>query len=115
MKLKYFIDLMKMVAMLLLVLGMAAYALILLLFAFSQPDAVKLVGNWPSKAFDIPMAGIAAFGIVSFLEGTKMETKTKGEFGFTALGLDFTGPAAPATLWVVVFLSIVVALTLSSN
>ncbi|MEO0432440.1 MAG: hypothetical protein AAF151_12160 [Cyanobacteria bacterium J06656_5] len=112
-----FIDMMKKVTILLLVIGMAAYGLILLLFAFGIPGAVELVKGWPSHAFDIPMAAIAAFGVVSFLERPKTTinedgSKTTNDLEFKAFSLEFTGPAVPATLWVVVFLSIMISFTL---
>lgn len=93
------------------ILALIVYCGILLLYAISPVKSlgwvVDLVKKWPAHAFDLPMSGIAAFAIVSLLRGA-----TGGSLEFTAFGLQFTGPAGPTTLWVVVFLSIVVSFKL---
>jgi hypothetical protein len=53
------------------------------------------------------MSGIAAFAIVNLLPGTK-----DGSLAFEAFSLKFSGPAVPATLWIVVYLSLVVSFKL---
>ena len=103
-----FINVTKMVTIALLVVGMVVYGLILLLFALGLPRAAELVESWPPQALKVPMAGISAFGIVSFLE----RPNPKGELEFKAFSLEFTGPAVPATIWVVVFLSIMIPFSL---
>ena len=53
----------------------------------------------PATNYGIPFSAMAAFGVVSLLELSASDKSLK----FKAFGLDFEGPAAPVTLWVVCF------------
>ncbi|GCE62906.1 hypothetical protein [Microcystis aeruginosa] len=92
---------------LMLIIGLIVYGILLFLFSVNVPSVVSLVSKWPPYAFDVPMSGIAAFAIVNLLPGTK-----DGSLAFEAFSLKFSGPAVPATLWIVVYLSLVVSFKL---
>jgi hypothetical protein len=90
--------------------ALIVYCFILLLYVFNLEFAVTIVKAWPAYAFDLPMSGIASFAIVSLLR--EIGGSKDGSLSFKAFSLEFNGPAGPATLWVVVFLSIVVSFKL---
>jgi hypothetical protein len=94
------LDVCKIGAVVILLVGMLFYAW-LLLKAFFLRDAAtrKMLEASPGHSFGIPFSAVAAFGVVSLLQFTAAEKSLK----FTAFGLTFEGPAAPVTLWVVCF------------
>lgn len=113
---KRVIALAQIIAIILLFLGLLIYGFMLFVYSLGLSDRiVDIVNNWPSKAFDIPMAGIVAFGIVSLLQSSKDNTNHQNNsLYFKAFSLEFTGPAVPTILWVFVFLSIVISFKLLS-
>jgi hypothetical protein len=60
--------------------------------------------------FGVPAASVAAFGLVVFFEVTSDES-----IEMNIWGLELKGPAAPLTMWVVVFLALVLALKVLSK
>ena len=99
-----FIDILTVVAVGLLMIGLLMYGILLLGHTFGQRWA-SIVGKWKDHSYELPMSGIAAFAIVSLLR-----SQVDGPLEFKAFSLEFTGPAGPVTLWVVVYLSIVLSL-----
>jgi hypothetical protein len=71
--------------------------------------AVNLLdsGGWPFT-FGIPIAGVAATVIV-FVFGL---VKNPGTFTLKALGVEFTGPGIPATVWLVTFITFIATIKL---
>src|SRR4051794_24606008 len=61
-------------------------------------------GNFPFFG-GLPSAMVAAFGLVVFFEATSSEN-----IEISLWGLSLKGPAAPLTMWVIVFLSITLAI-----
>ena len=104
-----FIKIFTVVAVWLLMIGLLMYGILLLMHIFNQifnqKWASSIVGKWKDHSYELPMSGIAAFGIVSLLR-----SQVEGPLEFKAFSLEFTGPAGPVTLWVVVYLSIVLSL-----
>jgi hypothetical protein len=77
---------------------------------FDEKIENHIVNKWDSHAFEIPMSGIVAFAIVSLLRSPTNDSDDP--LTFTAFNLEFSGPVAPTTLWVVVYLTIVVSFKL---
>ena len=65
----------------------------------------------PYVVYAVPISAVAAFGIVVLLN-LATASKEVDNLSFKAFGLEFSGPAAPVTLWVVVFLALVLAVRL---
>jgi hypothetical protein len=55
---------------------------------------------------------VAAFAIVCVFEKYSSFAKDGNTLSFKAFGAEFTGPAAPAMLWIVCFLALVFAIRL---
>jgi hypothetical protein len=90
----------KVVAVMMLIIGMLAYAWLLFKAFFLGDVATRqMLEGSPGHSFGLPFAAVAAFGIVSLLE----LTATDKTLEFVAFGLTFKGPAAPVTLWVICF------------
>jgi hypothetical protein len=88
-----------------LVVGIVVYAFMLFgvwldWYQFLRPFKSQVEAN-PGYLIGLPVSAVAAFGIVSVLE------IGSGKLEFKAFGLDFTGPAGPATLWLVCYLALV--------
>lgn len=131
-----FINLVTMGTVLLLIISLTVYGIVLLIYlierAFpgfdlikrvfpcfenqsppnnqSSSSIVKLVESWPPQAFELPMSAVAAFAIVSLLRDSNPTNDP--ELSFKAFDLEFTGPAVPTSLWVVVYLTIIVSFKL---
>jgi hypothetical protein len=60
-----------------------------------------------SLIFGVPLASVAAFGLVVFFHEI-----TPGPVEMKALGFELKGPAGQLLMWVVVFLSLVLAIKL---
>ncbi|QDU45213.1 hypothetical protein Mal52_37040 [Symmachiella dynata] len=86
------------------VLGLIVYAGLVIAYLCSWK---KIVDIWQGKghyAFALPFSAIGAFAIVSILGFQSGSDKL---LSFDAFGLKFSGPAGPATLWIVCYLSLV--------
>ncbi len=100
--------------------GLLGYAAAMALAAFGQAAQDSLAGRlraWfqsaPAQNIGLPCAALSAFAIVAIL--LRAFPPTSGENGalsFKAFGLEFSGPSGPITLWLICFLSFVVALRL---
>jgi len=110
-----FPDLMKQVVVIVSVAGVLFYALLLLTYSFGFKPAKKLLSSGsPSFMFGLPISGAVAFAIVCVLDTIAPATKDEtGKLAFRALGLAFSGPAGPVTLWVVVYLTLIVSMRLT--
>jgi hypothetical protein len=67
----------------------------------------KIVDIWQGNghyAFALPFSAIGAFAIVSILG---IQSGSEKLLSFKAFGLQFSGPAGPATLWIVCYLTLV--------
>jgi hypothetical protein len=115
MSMQNFLDLMKQVVVVISVLGVLLYALILLAYAFGNAPAKKLLETGkPSFMFGLPISGAVAFAIVCVLDTVAPATRDDtGKLAFKAFGLAFSGPAGPVTLWVVVYLTLIVSMRLT--
>ena len=60
--------------------------------------------------FGLPIAGVAAAAIVCVFEAVSPSQKDGNNLSFEAFGAKFSGPAAPATLWIVTYLALVVSI-----
>lgn len=65
--------------------------------------------NFPFIA-GLPMATVAAFGLVVYFD-----VATSGPLKVSFLGFQFKGPAVPSIMWMVLFLSFVLAIKLLSK
>jgi hypothetical protein len=99
------------------VLGIAAYLVVLGLAAFgsggSNSTASRLrtwVGSAPAQNVGLPAAAMAAFAVVAILLHAFPPADANGQLSFKAFGLEFTGPSGPITLWLICFLGFVFAL-----
>lgn len=71
----------------------------------------SISGNIPLNV-GIPCAAAGAFGIVGLLLHAFPPEKQDGAIKVKFVGVEFTGPAGPVTLWIASFLSIVAAISL---
>jgi hypothetical protein len=107
-------------AVVIVVLGLLAYALALLLATFvgSKPGTLGAhLRAWfmsnPAQHIGIPCSAISAFAIVTvLLQVFKPAEGTDKAISFKAFGLVFSGPSGPITLWLLCFLAFVAALRL---
>ena len=95
-------------------LGIFGYAMLLVLYILNvvqwfDSGALKIFAEKSDKlVFGLPISGMTAFAIVCVFERLASGTENKAEkLSFKAFGLEFSGPAAPATLWIVCYLAIV--------
>ena len=111
-----FIDAMKQGVIAIFFIGLAAYAVMLLLYIFGVQDVVTLLDKKPAYTFGLPICGATAFAIVCVLEKvTPAKENGAGKLEFKAFGLTFSGPAGPATLWVVCYLVLVASMRIVSG
>ena len=101
-------------------LGLAGYAVALVLAAFF-PGALGGLGarlaTWftayPAQNLGTPCAAVSAFAIVAaLLKAFPPATGEGGALQLKAFGLEFGGPSGPITLWLMCFLGFVLALKL---
>ncbi len=107
-----FLELAKKIAVGVLLLGIAAYGLLMLAYVLGWPEAQALLKESPSHTFGLPISAITAFAIVALLEQRYSDKPKSETLNFKAFGLDFTGPAGPTTLWVVCYLTLVASMRL---
>jgi hypothetical protein len=109
-------DLAKSVVLWVLVGGVLIYAVILGLYIMGSAfgclkDLVKFFNTAaPAFVFHLPLSAAAAFGIVLVFDAISPFAKDASSLSFEAFGAKFSGPAAPATIWVVCYLSFVASL-----
>jgi hypothetical protein len=60
--------------------------------------------------FGLPIAGVAAAAIVSIFEIVSPSSTEGNSLSFEAFGAKFSGPAAPATLWIVTYLALALSI-----
>ena len=107
-------------AIIIVALGLFGYGVALLMAAFFSGEEGSIgarlafwFGAAPAQNLGIPCAAISAFAIVSALLKTfPPSPDEKGQLGFKAFGLEFSGPSGPITLWLMCFLGFVFALKL---
>jgi hypothetical protein len=110
-----FINTVRIILTGLLTLGIVIYAILVLFYALGWwQRATDLLTSAPrAYMFALPICAIAAFGVVGLLQSLATGDKPADEkLSFTAFGLEFTGPAGPVTLWVVVYLVLVCSMRL---
>ena len=90
------------------VLSVAVYALLIALYLFKCERVVSLLdkGGW-EYTFGIPISGVVATVLV-VLFGVAFPGD--GKYTFDAFSLKFTGPAGPATLWLLAFAVFIAAI-----
>jgi hypothetical protein len=92
-------------------LGAAAYAILLLLYAFGVKVAAMTLESAPAAyMFGLPIAAFIAFAIVAILDKGRDGTQQ-----FTAFSLRFDGPVSPVALWVICYLTVVFSIWIVSN
>jgi hypothetical protein len=97
----------KVFAVVVLLAGILVYSFMLIQAFILKNESVKRDLNTnPATNYGIPFSAMAAFGVVSLLEFSASDKSLK----FKAFGLDFEGPAAPVTLWVVCFAAFIWAM-----
>ena len=65
--------------------------------------------------FGLPISAVAAAAIVSVFQAVAPAQKDGDNLSFEAFGAKFSGPAVPATLWIVTYLALVVSIVAISN
>ena len=95
-----------------------AYTVVAILFGlsnlglklFSFTEHFFALGNYRFM-FGLPIAGVAAAAIVSVFQAVAPSHRdADGNLSFEAFGAKFSGPAVPATLWIVTYLALVVSI-----
>lgn len=99
------------VVLAILVLLIYLVAAFLALFLKKQPLHDAFMKN-PAANIGIPCSAFASFVIVASLWAAFTPKDPGGELKLKFFNLDFTGPAGPIGLWVVCFLSLILALRL---
>jgi hypothetical protein len=94
-------------------LGLVIYLIagILAVFWKVEPLYGVFMGN-PAANVGIPCSAFAAFVIVATLWKAHPPKNADGQLQLKFFGMEFTGPAGPIGLWVVCFLSLIVAVNL---
>ena len=92
------------------IIGLAIYLFAGLLAVFWKWEPVYgiFIGN-PAANVGIPCSGFGAFVIVAVLWKAFPPKAEGGQLEMKVLGLSFTGPAGPITLWIACFLSLILA------
>jgi hypothetical protein len=95
----------------LVAIGLVFYAVLLLFWVAGQVGAswgewaVKLEEKYGAEyVFGIPIAGVVTT-VVVLLFGRASPGDASEKYKFKAFGLEFSGPAAPATIWIVLWLT----------
>ena len=84
----------------------AVYLLLLAITMAMRPWFIQIMKDHLAATVGLPLAAMAALGIVVILEINAGDIKFKG------LGFEFEGAAGPVVMWVFVFLSIAGAIKL---
>ena len=92
------------------VVGLVIYLIagILAVFFKLEPIYGIFVGN-PAANVGIPCSGFGAFVIVAIFWKAYPPKSDNGQVELKVLGLSFTGPAGPISLWIACFLSLILA------
>ncbi len=86
-----------------LFVGVLAYAWLLIRAYFLGKKSTKtMLERSPAHNFGLPFSAVASFGLVTLLDAA-----VEGNLDFKAFGLEFSGPSAPLTLWVVCYITFV--------
>ncbi|KJC49071.1 hypothetical protein UP09_07490 [Bradyrhizobium sp. LTSP885] len=98
-----------------------AYALAAIGFGVSklgwiQPFATDFfaLGSYQFM-FGLPISAVAAAAIVVVFQEVAPPKNEGGDLSFDAFGAKFSGPAVPATLWIVTYLALVVSMLAVSH
>lgn len=92
------------------VVGLAIYLVagILAVFWKLEPVYGIFISN-PAANVGIPCSGFGAFVVVAVLWKAYPPKTESGQVEMKFLGLAFTGPAGPISLWIACFLSLILA------
>ncbi len=98
-------------------LGMIGYFIVIALAFIFEIKALSGIRDivLANLAFNLglPVSAMGAFGVVAVFWSAFPQPSTASDaVGLEFLGLSFTGPSGPITLWVVCFLSLVFAMYL---
>ena len=101
-------------------LSFAAYIVVMFIaYVFNDPDnpnrIIRLTGGKELYNLGLPAAAAGAYAIVALLLHVFPPEKHRDSIKFKAFGMEFTGPAGPITLWVVCFLTIILAIWVLSG
>lgn len=135
-----FIEVARASLVFILVAGILVYAVFMLVYACKKPEERKntlLASAPPVYMFALPISAVAAFGVVALLmtlatgkpsyenirsadaasavappaqPANKDKEKDADKLTFKAFNLEFSGPAGPVTLWIVIYLTLVVSI-----
>ncbi len=100
------------VVVVLTLLGLIVYAGLVIAYLKGWKKIVDLWRGNENYAFALPFSAIGAFAIVSILG---IQSGTAELLRFKAFGLDFSGPAGPATLWIVCYMTLVSSVKIFSK
>ena len=108
------------VVMILLVVALIIYAIALVLAFIVGMKALEsfktTVQSNPIINIGLPVSALSSFCIVSvFWKVFPPQTSSGEPLSLRFVGLNFTGPSGPITLWFVCFLAIVLAMKLFSS
>ena len=81
---------------------------------FSFVDRFFSLGSY-FFMFGLPICAVAAAAIVSVFQAVAPPQKDGSNLSFEAFGAKFSGPAVPATLWIVTYLALVVSIVAISR
>ena len=102
------------VILVVLILGLVGY-LVLVFFSYMNVPwlgALKTaVGGSEALTIGLPVSAVGAYGVVALLLlvfPPKLDAPS-GDITFKFFSLEFTGPSGPITLWLLCFLSFVLA------
>lgn len=76
---------------------------------FSFTDRLFSLGSY-KFVFGLPICAVAAAGIVIVFQHVAPPKKEGDSLSFEAFGAKFSGPAVPATLWIVTYLALVLSI-----
>jgi hypothetical protein len=76
---------------------------------FSFTDRLFSLGSYKFM-FGLPISAVAAAGIAIVFQHVAPPKKEGESLSFEAFGAKFSGPAVPATLWIVTYLALVLSI-----
>lgn len=99
-----FIDIMKRGVIALLFLGILVYFGMMAIYVGDQERFSDIFADKRAFTFGLPISAVTAFAITCVFEKL---ANPSDKLSFKAFGLEFNGPAAPATIWIICYLTLV--------
>lgn len=117
------IEYAKIVVLGLLVASVVGYVIALGCYLLGATTGIKMLKKAVSffddrdgsYVFGLPISAATAFGIVMAFDAVSPFEKADNTLSFEAFNAKFSGPAAPATIWIVCYLTLVVSMRIAPN